>query len=92
MYELHGMIAVITLNNPPVNSLSAALRQHIAAAVRQAELDPAVTGVVLIGHTKAFSAGADVTEFGTPMQLAEPDAWPVVGAHRSLPQTGGWPP
>lgn len=72
MYELHGTIAVITLNNPPVNSLSAALRQHIAAAVRQAELDPAVTGLVLIGHTKAFSAGADVTEFGTPLQLAEP--------------------
>lgn len=72
MYELHGTIAVITLNNPPVNSLGAALRQHLAAAVRQAELDPAVTGLVLIGHTKAFSAGADVTEFGTPMQLAEP--------------------
>lgn len=72
MFELHGTIAVITLNNPPVNSLSAALRQHLAAAVRQAELDPAVTGLVLIGHTKAFSAGADVTEFGTPLQLAEP--------------------
>nr|WP_319564396.1 3-hydroxyacyl-CoA dehydrogenase NAD-binding domain-containing protein [uncultured Rhodoferax sp.] len=72
MFELHGTIAVITLNNPPVNSLSAALRQHIAAAVRQAELDSAVTGLVLIGHAKAFSAGADVTEFGTPMQLAEP--------------------
>lgn len=72
MYELHGTIAVITLNNPPVNSLSAALRQHLAAAVHQAESDPTVTGLVLIGHAKAFSAGADVTEFGTPMQLAEP--------------------
>ncbi|TXT34527.1 MAG: 3-hydroxyacyl-CoA dehydrogenase [Comamonadaceae bacterium] len=72
MYELHGTIAVITLNNPPVNSLSAALRQHIGTAVQQAELDPTVTGLVLIGHAKAFSAGADVTEFGTPMQLAEP--------------------
>lgn len=72
MYELHGTIAVITLNNPPVNSLSAALRQHLAAAVSQAELDPAVTGLVLIGHAKAFSAGADVSEFGTPLQRAEP--------------------
>ena len=72
MYELHGSIAVITLNHPPVNSLGAALRQHLGAAVRQAESDPAVTGIVLIGHAKAFSAGADVSEFGTPLQRAEP--------------------
>ncbi|MDD2926961.1 3-hydroxyacyl-CoA dehydrogenase NAD-binding domain-containing protein [Rhodoferax sp.] len=72
MYELHGTIAVITLNHPPVNSLGAALRQHLAAAVRQAESDPAITGIVLVGHAKAFSAGADVSEFGTPLQRVEP--------------------
>jgi 3-hydroxyacyl-CoA dehydrogenase len=72
MFELHGPIAVITLNSPPVNSLGAALRQHIAAAVHQAGLDPAVHAMVLIGNAKAFSAGADVSEFGTPRQLAEP--------------------
>lgn len=72
MFELHGPIAVITLNSPPVNSLGATLRQHIAAALDQAVLDPAVHAMVLIGNAKAFSAGADVSEFGTPRQLAEP--------------------
>ena len=72
MFELHGSIAVITLNSPPVNSLGAALRQHIAAAVHQGVLDPAVHAMVLIGNAKAFSAGADVSEFGTPRQLTEP--------------------
>lgn len=72
MFELHGGIAVITLNHPPVNSLGAALRQQIVTDIAQAEANPAVLGMVLTGSAKAFSAGADVSEFGTPLQRQEP--------------------
>jgi 3-hydroxyacyl-CoA dehydrogenase len=72
MFELHGSTAVITLDSPPVNSLSAALRQHVVAAIQQAQSDAAVNSIVLIGNSKAFSAGADVSEMGTPLQRTEP--------------------
>ena len=62
----------IELNAPPVNSLGIALRRHIVDAVRSAEADPAVAAIVLIGSDKAFSAGADVSEFGTPLQFEAP--------------------
>jgi 3-hydroxyacyl-CoA dehydrogenase len=72
LFERHGPIAVITLNNPPVNSLGHALRQRIVAALDAADADPAVRAIVLTGNDKAFSAGADVTEFATPLALTEP--------------------
>jgi 3-hydroxyacyl-CoA dehydrogenase len=72
MFEIHSAIAVITLNGPPVNSLGAVLRKHIVSAIDLAESNPEVQGIVLIGNDKAFSAGADVSEFGTPLQRAEP--------------------
>lgn len=72
MLEVHGSIAVIVLDNPPVNSLGHALRQRIVSALDKAEADPSVRAIVLTGNTKAFSAGADVSEFGTPLQLTEP--------------------
>jgi 3-hydroxyacyl-CoA dehydrogenase len=79
MLEVHGAIAVITLDNPPVNSLGHALRQRIVAALDTAESDPGVKGIVLAGNDKAFSAGADMSEFGTPLQLAEPMLRTVLG-------------
>jgi len=71
-YQLHGAIAVITLDNPPVNGLGHALRQGISHAIEIAEADPAVRGIVLTGRADCFSAGADIREFGTPLTLAEP--------------------
>jgi len=71
-YALQDGVAVITLDNPPVNSLSHALRSRIVAAVDAAEADASVRAIVLSGSDKAFSAGADVSEFGTPQQFAEP--------------------
>ncbi|MEO8117946.1 MAG: 3-hydroxyacyl-CoA dehydrogenase NAD-binding domain-containing protein [Rhodoferax sp.] len=72
LFERHGAVAVITLDQPPVNSLGHALRQRIVVALDAALADPAVRGIVLTGNDKAFSAGADVSEFGSPRQLAEP--------------------
>src|SRR5712672_1638182 len=57
-------IAVITINNPPVNALSSAVASGIAAAVAQIEKDEAVQAVVFIGSGRTFVAGADIKEFG----------------------------
>src|SRR5512137_312574 len=66
-YQAHGAVAVITLDNPPMNGLSHALRRKIVAGVEQAESDAAIKAIVLIGSAKVFSSGADIREFGTPM-------------------------
>ncbi len=65
-------VALITLDNPPLNSLNHALRERINAAVEAAQADPQVRAIVVRGNSRAFSAGADVSEFGTPLQLSEP--------------------
>jgi len=65
-------VARVELNAPPVNSLGITLRQHIVESIRAAEADPQVAAIVLIGTDKAFSAGADVAEFGTPLQFEAP--------------------
>jgi 3-hydroxyacyl-CoA dehydrogenase len=72
LVECHGPVAVITLNNPSFNSLGLAMRQRIASTLATAEADPGIRGIVLTGSDKAFSAGADVTEFGTPRAVTEP--------------------
>jgi len=63
--EIHHGIAVIPLDNPPVNGLSHTLRDTTMTALRQAQADPAVAAIVLIGAAQDFSAGADIREFGT---------------------------
>ncbi|HMS27849.1 MAG TPA: 3-hydroxyacyl-CoA dehydrogenase NAD-binding domain-containing protein [Burkholderiaceae bacterium] len=65
-------VYVLQLNHPPVNGLSHALRQHIVTALDAAEADDAVAAIVVAGNAKAFCAGADVNELGTPAQLAAP--------------------
>ena len=66
-YSVRDGIAVITMNNPPVNGLGNALRAGIAKGLEQADSDPDVKAVVLIGSAKAFSGGADIREFNKPM-------------------------
>ena len=63
-----GSIAVIEINNPPVNALSQAVRQGLRDAVVQADTDAAITAIVIIGAGRSFPAGADIKEFGQPMQ------------------------
>ena len=65
-YAVRDGIAVITLNNPPVNGLGNALRAGILDALNKADADGAVKAAVLIGSAKAFSGGADIREFGKP--------------------------
>ena len=98
--RIHGDVAVITLNNPPVNGLGLATRQGIAAGINQANADPAVKAIVITGAGKAFSGGADIKEFGSPKALQEPNllsvilalensAKPIVAAIHSVCMGGG---
>ncbi len=57
-------VAVITINNPPVNALSPGVPEGIAAAFAKIETDDSVKAVVLIGGGRTFVAGADINEFG----------------------------
>ncbi|MGC8535942.1 MAG: 3-hydroxyacyl-CoA dehydrogenase NAD-binding domain-containing protein [Rhizomicrobium sp.] len=61
-----GDIAVITLNSPPVNALSAGVRDGLKGAFDAAIKDPSVKAIVLICEGKTFIAGADISEFGKP--------------------------
>ncbi len=65
-YVVRDGVAVITLNNPPVNGLGNALRAAILQALEKADADPAVKAAVIIGSAKAFSGGADIREFNAP--------------------------
>ena len=61
-----GAIAVVTVDNPPVNALSQALRQALVEAVAALDADEVVKAVVLLCAGRTFIAGADVSEFGKP--------------------------
>jgi 3-hydroxyacyl-CoA dehydrogenase len=78
--------AVITMNNPPVNGLGHALRSHILTELDRAIADPAITAVVLVGTDKAFSGGADIKEFNSPLALAEPNLPTLIDAIERSPK------
>lgn len=99
-YQAHGDIAVITLDNPPVNGLGLATRQGITDGLAKANADAAVKAIVVTGAGKAFSGGADIKEFGSPKALQEPNllsvilalensAKPVVAAMHTVAMGGG---
>ena len=64
-YEIIDDIAVIRLNNPPVNALSHALRDGICKAIKKAQKDHS-KAIVILCEGRTFIAGADITEFGKP--------------------------
>ncbi len=99
-YQLHGDVAVITMDNPPVNGLSWKTRQGIVAGVTQANADPDVRAIVLTGAGNAFSGGADIKEFETNRLFTEPSLQsvidvletsekPVIAALHSVAMGGG---
>jgi 3-hydroxyacyl-CoA dehydrogenase len=99
-YQVHADVAVITLNNPPVNGMGYDTRLAVVKGVEQAIANPAVKAIVITGHGKAFSGGADIREFGTPKAIQEPNllsvialmencSKPVVAAMHTLVMGGG---
>ncbi len=85
-YKAHGDVAVITLNNPPVNGLGLATRTAFVAALAKAQLDSKIVAIVVTGAGKAFSGGADIKEFGSPKSLQEPNLLSLILACENSPK------
>ncbi|HEX8302257.1 3-hydroxyacyl-CoA dehydrogenase NAD-binding domain-containing protein [Sphingomonas sp.] len=77
-----GDVLILTSDNPPVNALGAAVRQGLQAGIEEARSDDSVKAVVIACAGKTFFAGADITEFGKPMQ--EPSLPVLVDAIEAL--------
>src|SRR5215813_14936666 len=78
-YEVRGRVAVIAIDNPPVNGLSHATREGIVRDVRRALDDDDIDAIVLTSARSGFfSAGADIAEFGTAASGAEPSLPQVI--------------
>src|ERR1700674_1574680 len=63
-FEREQDVAVVTIENPPVNALSPGVPDGLKAAIEQANADDEVRAIVVIGSGRTFIAGADVKEFG----------------------------
>ncbi len=85
-YKVHGDVAVITMNNPPVNGLGYATRVGLTSGLEKANNDPSVKSIVITGAGKAFSGGADIKEFGSPKATAEPNLLSVIVALENSPK------
>ncbi len=77
-YQVHGPVAVIHMNNPPVNGLGLELRKGIVEGLNRATQDTAIKAVILIGTDKAFSGGADIREFNSPKMTATPSLHEII--------------
>src|SRR5579863_8164 len=76
--EVRSGVAVLTMDNPPVNSLGHELREALVAGVARANAEPNIAALVLIGSGAGFSGGADIREFGTPKATAYPNLRNVI--------------
>ena len=79
-YKVHGDVAVITMNNPPVNGLGYTTRVALTDGLEKANADASVKAIVITGAGKAFSGGADIKEFGSAKAGAEPNLSSVISA------------
>jgi len=77
-YERRGIVAVLQLDNPPVNGLGHATRKGLIDGLGRALNDEAIQAIVITGTGKVFSGGADIKEFKTPAALAEPSLLQVI--------------
>ncbi|MFC4294681.1 3-hydroxyacyl-CoA dehydrogenase NAD-binding domain-containing protein [Novosphingobium tardum] len=85
-YEVDGEVAVLAVDYPPVNALSAAVRTGLGEALERARSDSAVRAVVILGAGKTFIAGADITEFGTEKSQVKPSLQDIQGELEGFPK------
>jgi 3-hydroxyacyl-CoA dehydrogenase len=84
--EINEGIAVLRLDNPPVNSLGLELRQALVQAIDEANANSGVSALVLIGSGAGFSGGADIREFGTPKAGAQPNLLTLISTIEESPK------
>ena len=93
-----GNVGVVTVDNPPVNAIKTAVRVGLIARLTEAKADPGIAAVVLACAGRTFMAGADISEFGKPLQgpatvdviaAVEQMGKPVVAALHGTPLGGG---
>jgi 3-hydroxyacyl-CoA dehydrogenase len=82
--EVDGRIAVILLNNPPVNAGSAALRRGLLAAINEVQAQEGIDAAVIMGEGRTFVSGSDIREFEGP--IAEPQMPAVIAAIEKCPK------
>ncbi|WP_336367593.1 3-hydroxyacyl-CoA dehydrogenase NAD-binding domain-containing protein [Marinobacter sp. C2H3] len=97
-YRREGVVGVITVNYPPVNALGHAVRAGLVAAIEQGQKDADAKVLLLVCEGRTFIAGADIREFGKPMQepglpevvhIIESSEKPVVAAIHGTALGGG---
>ncbi|WP_183004362.1 3-hydroxyacyl-CoA dehydrogenase NAD-binding domain-containing protein [Achromobacter sp. UMC71] len=79
-YETHNAVAVLFLDNPPVNGLGDTVRAGLYEGLARARADAAIVAVVVIGEGRAFCGGADIRQFNTPAATARPMLRDVIAA------------
>lgn len=85
-YEMRQGVALLTLDGPPTNALSHAVRAGLLSSIYRAEDDPDVHGIVLTGSARAFCAGGDIREFGMPAQKRAPRQVAIMEAIAACPK------
>jgi 3-hydroxyacyl-CoA dehydrogenase len=84
--ELSNRVALITMNNPPVNGLGYALRVSIIERIQEALQNDSIGAIIITGSEKAFSGGADIKEFGTVKAITEPHLQSVIRVIENSPK------
>ena len=81
----HGLVSVITVNNPPVNALSQGVREGLLISLQEANSDPETKSIVIICAGRTFIAGADIREFDKPPEAPHlPDVVSAIEASEKL--------
>jgi len=83
-YSVEGEIGIVSINSPPVNALGIAARRAIDEGIAKFAADSAIKAIVLICEGRTFFAGADISEFGAPMQ--QPDFPAVMARIENCPK------